>query len=586
MKLNPQINPLPADVIDKIAAGEVVERPAHMVKELLENSIDAGAFHITVEVGEGGRAVRIIDDGAGIPENELVAALERHTTSKISDFDDLARLKTFGFRGEALATIGSVSHLTLSSRPAGQENGYAVSCAFGKKEKVQPAAVNYGTVVNVSELFANVPARLKFLKSNASELAQIRYVVQAMALSHPQVEFSLKFNGELDCHYTKTDFALERARQVLQVKQFFRSEASVGNFNCSVLFASPDEVRGNSRGIWLFVQDRWVQDRGLQAAVMDAYRSLLMHGEYPNVVVYLKCEPAEVDVNVHPAKSQIRFRDSRAAFQCVHRALRAGLEDAPWGKRSVPAAETINSIPLGFTAPEFDSIVVKQKTFTSPVANYNPERLPGLGEVSALEKSGEASPNWSGLRLVGQVNSTYLVAESGSSLVLIDQHAAHERIYFERLLRNFKEGAVDIQSYLLPLLINIPAESIDALLSQAAEFRRLGIEIEQSGADSIAVRAAPAWISETALTDVLMKTAEEITDRGGSFAFEKNLNEVCARLACHSAIRAGQTLSLEEMQSLTSQMDTTKFSNYCPHGRPVMIELTWNKIERDFGRIV
>lgn len=579
-----EIKALPEDVIDKIAAGEVVEKPAHMVKELLENSLDAGANNIQIEVEDGGRNVRISDNGVGISSQQLTTALERHTTSKIRAFDDLSSLNSFGFRGEALATIGSVSRLEISSRPEKQKEGFGLKSEFGKKAKPIPSPVNQGTTVTVQELFANVPARLKFLKTPASEIAQIRNIVQAVALSHPEIEFTFKVNRQLDKHYPKAQSNLERAKQVLEVENLFSNQTELGSFRCEVLFGSPDLVKGNSKGIWIFVQNRFVQDRGLQAAVLDAYRSLLMHGEYPIVVVNLKCEPSEVDVNVHPTKSQVRFRDNRQAFQCVHRALRLGLESAPWGQRPIQNQENDleepeePAVPLSFSAKEFDTIQVKQKVSSTA------QRYQTSTPSSSVEDKNNGS--WGSCQLVGQVHSTYLVTQTDKALVLIDQHAAHERIYFERLMRDFKNGASDIQNYLLPLSISLPEHQVESLLSLRSDFLKLGIDIDQGGVDSIVIRAAPAWISESALEKTITKTADDIGEKGGSFALEKNLAEVCASLACHSAIRAGQTLSPEEMQALTHQMEEFAFSSYCPHGRPVAVEISWTKLERDFGRIV
>ncbi len=577
-----EIKALPEDVINKIAAGEVVEKPAHMVKELLENSLDAGASNIQIEVEDGGRNVRISDNGIGISSQQLMTALERHTTSKIRIFDDLSSLNSFGFRGEALATIGSVSRLEITSRPEKQKEGFGLKSEFGKKSKPIPSPVNPGTTVTVQELFANVPARLKFLKSPTSEVAQIRNIVQAVALSHPEIEFTFKVNRQLDRHYPKAKSNLERAKQVLEVENLFSNQTELGSFRCEVLFGSPDLVKGNSKGIWIFVQNRFVQDRGLQAAVLDAYRSLLMHGEYPIVVVNLKCEPSEVDVNVHPTKSQVRFRDSRQAFQCVHRALRFGLETAPWNQNFSPRyLPEEPAIPLSFSAKEFDTIQVKQKV-SSGSQSYESVTSPTLAE----SRNESRNKSWGSYHLIGQVHSTYLVTQTDNALVLIDQHAAHERIYFERLMRSFKSGANDIQNYLLPLSINLPAPQVENLLSLHNDFLKLGIDIDQGGVDSIVVRAAPAWISESALEKTIIKAADEMTERGGTFALEKKLADVCASLACHSAIRAGQTLSIEEMQSLTQQMEEFAFSSYCPHGRPVAVEIPWTKLERDFGRIV
>lgn len=578
-----QIHRLSDDVIDKIAAGEVVERPAHMVKELLENSLDALATHITVEIENGGRNVCVIDDGQGIAKEQLNPALGRHCTSKIQNFDDLWHLNSYGFRGEALATISSVSELTIGSRKSKDTQGFGLTSSFGRLGHVEPIALNSGTRVTVKNLFENVPARLKFMKSASAEVSQIRLVIQALALCHPRVEFTLKVEGKLDFVFPITNSLKLRAEQVLDMPVLFESSGSYGSYQCHALFSSPENVRGNTRGIWLFVQGRWIQDRGLQAAVLDAYRGLLMHGEYPVVAVFLTCDSQEVDVNVHPTKSQVRFRDSKSAFRAVHQTIRSGVEKTPWNMNST--YEPTNT--QGDKALS-DNIEVVYEPFNSENIIMTPqvEYLASPTQQMSLQQMETGSKEWTRLQLLGQARATYLLTESDNAFVFIDQHAAHERVLYERILQSWNAQPEDIQTFLLPLSISLREEQVEALLSLRGEFAKIGIELDQGGIDSVIVRMAPNWLSETALVKTLEKTAEELLNLGGSFALEKIRRDIAASLACHSAVRAGQVLGASEMSNLLEQMEEFAFSSYCPHGRPVSVEIPWSKLERDFGRIV
>jgi DNA mismatch repair protein MutL len=315
------IQVLSAEVINQIAAGEVVERPAHLVKELVENSLDAGSTVVQIDVNFGGKFIKISDNGHGIVKEDLALALQRHATSKIKKTNDLWNLSTYGFRGEALASVAAVSKLTL------QSNGFQIKSDFGLISDVMPSSVLAGTHLTVESLFENVPARLKFLKSDSSELAQIRNVIKALALAYPQVEFKLIENGKLDLFFKSNK---DRASQVLGLEKIYTQEFKNQNFTVKAYFSSPHDVQKTSKNIWIFAQKRWIQDRALQTAVMEAYRSLLMHGEYPHVVIDLECTPDVIDVNIHPTKSQVKFQDASEAFRSVHAAVRKGLETAPW----------------------------------------------------------------------------------------------------------------------------------------------------------------------------------------------------------------------------------------------------------------
>jgi DNA mismatch repair protein MutL len=659
------IHLLPSEVVDQIAAGEVVDRPAHLVKELVENAIDAGARSIEIEFDQGGRRVRVTDNGAGISPGDLKLALARHATSKISIADDLWHLGTFGFRGEALASIAAVSRMTLQSRPADVDSAHKVVSEFGRLSGPEPTGGNAGTTVLVEELFANVPARLKFLKSETAEVTQIKATLRALALANEDVEFRLRTKGKLESVWSQAPGFLDRAKQVLETSKLYENRFEYNGFQAHVVFASPHDVTGNARSILIFAQKRWVQDRGLQAAVIDAYRGLLMHGEYPIAIVRLQAPSGEVDVNIHPTKSQVKFRDNQAAFRAVNRCLREALERAPWLENDGDADASVSSgsfprtapasmadaiaqaaspapkklsvadltrpyegeIPstdpasaqgsfekspvhsIGrFEAPEFNAIVFKQKQDVVPgtVAGEGAhaegvERaLLANSEQAAREQSsfarrvagpatGERDASlgpWSRLQVLGQANLTYIVAQDKDRLVLVDQHAAHERVAYERLMRAWTGGQIDVQAMLIPLTVDLEPDSAEALMSIAGDLEKMGVAVDQIGPQSVALRSKPAMISDAAIARSLATLGRELAEKGGSFALEKKISDLCATMACHSVVRAGQALSVDQMKSLLQQMDEFPLSSFCPHGRPVSVDYPFHKLERDFGRIV
>ncbi len=678
------IRSLPSEVVDQIAAGEVVERPAHLVKELVENSIDAKASMIEVEFDQGGRRVRVTDNGAGIVEQELPLALARHATSKIREAADLWQLSSFGFRGEALASIAAVSRVTLTSRKNAETNLNAsnekmadsispseaqtaavasvvapaarVIGDFGKLGQVERAGGNPGTTILIEELFANVPARLKFLKSESAEAAQIKTVLRALALVHSQVEFRLKSAGKLLQVWTKSPCFRERVEQVLDTKPLFENRLESYGITVHAVFASPHDVAGNARQIWLFAQDRWIQDRGLQAAVMDAYRGLLMHGEFPIACIRVSCAPDEIDVNIHPTKSAVKFRDPQHAFRAVQRCLREGLERAPWlqssqnssPSQSAQSAHLSNGCsekatlvqsprgsgyapevaPLSFQEPEFDRTQYQKRDDHLALKGVTGfERTPGsqaapLGSpagadfehagaseasrVSGTPANSEGGTNdfvrtasraarevvrettsyWGRLQVLGQAHLTYILAETEDKLFLIDQHAAHERVAYERLMSAWQQGQIDQQKLLIPLTLEMEVESAEALANVAPDLARIGVELEGFGPGAVVVRALPVGIKEAALAESLVELGREIVEKGGGFALERKISDLCATMACHSVVRAGQALNLEQMKNLLRQMDESPLSSFCPHGRPVSIEYPFTKLERDFGRLV
>lgn len=659
-----RIQILPSDVIDQIAAGEVVERPAHLVKELVENAIDAGARAIEVEYDQGGRRVRVTDDGSGISPEDLPRAIARHGTSKIQAADDLWSLVSFGFRGEALASIGSVSRLSIQSRTAQETSSTRLVCEYGRVAPPEKTGGNPGTTVLVEELFTNVPARLKFLKSEAGENSQIKATLKALALANESVEFRIRTKGKVEDSWPAAASFLDRAQTIFGGVKLYSAVGEYGGSRAEIAFASPHDIGGNARGILIFVQGRWVQDKSLQAAVIDAYRGLLMHGEFPIAIVRLQVPAMDVDVNIHPTKSQVKFRDSQEAFRAVNRTLRSALEQAPWlahretaardealkvqeqmararsghvlsaqasegaapagdeppvRKMSIaeltrpysvdptaavagPAATT--GAPAGgglatapvhsvgrFDSPEFDTIQFKQKAdWQSPdvrAGARNEARaeaaIHDFAPIAPAKTAGTGA--WSRLQVLGQAHLTYILAQDEHRLVMVDQHAAHERIAYEKLMNAWMNGQAETQPLLIPVTLELEPDGAEALLAIAGELEKLGLQIDQNGPQSIAIRSVPLTIKEKSLMKALKELAGEIVEKGGGFALEKKISDLCATMACHSVVRAGQSLSTDQMRSLLQQMDEFPLSSFCPHGRPVSVDYPFAKLERDFGRI-
>jgi DNA mismatch repair protein MutL len=618
---------LPPEVVDQIAAGEVVERPAHLVKELVENSLDALATKVEIDVDLGGRKIKISDNGTGIYADDLPLVCARHATSKISQADDLWKLSTYGFRGEALASIASVSRLKLVSKKKGEAQAYVYENHFGVSQKPLVTGGEYGTIIEIEDLFSNVPARLKFLKSDAAEVSQIKNAVKALALAYPKVEFKFKQQGKVVFYYPADTDTYQRAKKVLEVKDLYRVENSYQNYRLELIYSSPHVTVGSSKQIWIFVENRWVNDKTIQSAIMGAYRSLLMHGEYPYIVIKISTPPGEVDVNIHPTKSQVKFTDSSFIFKWVHNALRAELEKAPWlGDLDLAAPRKVDmSAPnpsLFFKDQSFEQVQYSKKTFEAPtgmtssfsgissgissgIPNLAPhsassstlnsptslslDPLPWKSDSSASTEGAAQSPAtaafWSKLQVLGQTHLTYILAEGQNALFLIDQHAAHERVVFEKLISHWKKSDFEVQGFLFPLSIELSAEQVEAMVGLREDFLKMGVELDQAGPETILVNSAPSFISEKALSKSIVEFAHEISQDGGSFSFEKKVIDVFATMACHSVVRAGQALSVEQMQSLLQQMDEFSLSSYCPHGRNVFVEIPYSKIERDFGRL-
>lgn len=574
------IHQLEDQVINQIAAGEVVERPAHLLKELLENSIDADATKIVVEIRQNGRSVKVTDNGNGLDSEDLKKCLNRHTTSKIKNAQDLWALKTFGFRGEALSSISSVSKFAMRSQPRTQARALQVTSDFGTQSEPYEAATLEGTEVEVRDLFENTPARLKFLKAPAAEISQMKQVLKSVALSHPELEIKVLIDGELEFFWGPCSSRTERVAQVLGFKELRHVTFQDDVATLEIVFSEPKWAAKTSKNIWLFAQNRWIQDRSLQQAVLEGFRTFLMQGEFPQCVVWIDVDPAQIDVNVHPTKSVVKFQDPQSLFRRIYHVIHQNLNQ--------PKQMTMTTVqPTVFevrTAPPIQVQWPVEKTQLKKVDfNVVSKPLEVFRPQDSVEPVCETG-FWSGLQVIGQVHMTYILAQNQKSVYLIDQHAAHERIAFEKLWAGWRQGKIEVQQLLMPITVDLDPETVGPVCELKEEFQRLGLSFEQSGPQSVAVFALPSIVKDHAVPGVFLKTAAKIKEQSVSFEFEKILSDLFATMACHSVIRAGHAMSVEEMKNLLAEMDCFPGSSYCPHGRPVAIDWGFDFIEKEFGR--
>jgi DNA mismatch repair protein MutL len=583
------IHILPPEVASQIAAGEVVERPASVVKELVENALDAGARTITVTVRDAGRTlVEVADDGAGIPSQEVARAVERHATSKLDSAEDLFHVVTLGFRGEALAAIGSVSRLTLTSRAADSPTGARVRVDGGAAGKVEQAGVPVGTVVRVEGLFYNVPARLKFLKQDNTERRQIDALVTRYALAYPEVRFKLSDGGSTALQTAgdgdrrtilATLYGVDVAKQILEV---LAEEAGVSLTG----FISPVSLtRSNRKDITFFVNGRWIQDTALTTALIQAYHTLLMVGRYPLAALFIQVPPEDVDVNVHPAKAEVRFRNPDRLFSLVQRSTRRALlayspvqQLAPtlWGSRAMDDRLQTDGVGLDWAMAQ-----ETQAGDSGALTMQRPGAETARGEPVVDRQS--SLVNLPLLRLVGQIGATYLVAEGPDGLYLIDQHAAHERVLFEKLLRQRERKMLSSQALLSPQVVQLPPAQADLLQAQLGVLETFGFQVEPFGPNAFQVRAMPALFGgaePAAALRALVEDFEEDETPLQSAVEAKIAGRVCKRLA----VKAGMALSPEEQRALLTDLENCESPRTCPHGRPTMIHLSVDLLERQFGR--
>ena len=587
---------LSPEVASQIAAGEVIERPASVVKELLENALDAGARSIVITIVEAGKKlIEVVDDGSGIPSQELELAVSRHATSKLARADELFSISTLGFRGEALASIGSVSRMTVTSRVQNEQEGARLRVEGGIAGKLTKVGTTVGTTVRVEDLFYNVPARLKFLKSDTTERRATDVLVTRYALAYPEKRFKLS-DGKNDVLQTSGDgdrrsilaalYGVDVAKQMLEVMSEEEGLRLTG-------FISPTSLtRSNRREITFFINGRWVHDVSLNTALLQAYHTLLMVGRYPLTALFLEIPPDEVDVNVHPAKAEVRFRNQDKIFSFVQRSARKALlayspvpNVAPslWGTARTIPSEQPRHTGLDWKIGHDEELFVSGSSSSS---NVDPEVSAPAPQLSVTPVPSALSPQLSSiplLRLVGQIGAAYLVAEGPDGLYLVDQHAAHERVLFEKLMTQHALKNIPSQALLTPAVVTLPPPSANLLLAQLPLLKHFGFDVEEFGPNTFQVRAMPALFMGSDPGAALRALVEDFEEDESPLQNELEA-KLAARVCKRMAVKAGQALSNEEQRALLIDLEACDSPRTCPHGRPTMIHLSVDMLERQFGR--
>ncbi len=602
---------LPPDLVNRIAAGEVIERPASAVKELVENAIDAGARRIEVALRDGGKSfISVTDDGAGMDRDELALAVERHATSKLPD-DDLVHIATLGFRGEALPSMGAVARLTLTSRKAGVAEAWSLGLDGGIKGRPQPAALAEGTRVELRDLFFATPARLKFLKQARTESGHAQDIIARLAMAHPQIAFVLTDDDRtlLRLAAQSSDLlgdpaAARLARLGALIGRDFADNAVTVDAQREGLHLTghaglPTFNRPTASAQYLFVNGRPVRDRLLQGAVRGAYQDFLARDRHPAVALFLEIPPEEVDVNVHPAKAEVRFRDAALVRGLIVGALRHALGEAGHRASTTVAGATLTSFRPGDGAMRGwpgrggaafvpRGLAEQAATAFAPFPmSEGATALAGIEALSAPPPRAEAErePGRFPLGVArAQLHETYILAQTADGIVIVDQHAAHERIVYERMKQALADGGVARQGLLIPEVVELGDQAAERLAARAGELSELGLVLEAFGSGAVVVREVPALLGQADVQGLVKDLADEIAELGGALSLKERLGEVCGTMACHGSVRAGRRLAPAEMDALLRQMEATPHSGQCNHGRPTYVELKLADIERLFGR--
>lgn len=589
----PRIIQLPVSVITKIAAGEVIERPASVIKELLENSVDAGSTRIEIDLEQGGtELIRVVDDGHGIDPDDLPLAFSSHATSKLKNADDLFQIGTMGFRGEALASIGGVSRVTLQSRAAGRADGAEITCIGGELSAVRPWNGSPGTRLDARHLFFNTPVRKKFLKTHSTELGHITETVQRIALAHPHLHLVLRHNERLVQEVPASAGLLDRIALFFgpEVRdKLYPINADQGPVNLTGWIADPSCERGNAKLQYLFLNGRWIRDRSLGHALQEAYRGLLMTGRYAVAFLFITMPPDHVDVNVHPTKSEVRFRDSQAIYHLVRAALKHKLSDlnlvprlhVPPESSAANASfrrepQTSTDAPTMFPSPRADISVNTPAPWDQNGRETQPTPLPD---------SRYPIPDTRSSSRAIQIHDSYLVVETPTGMLVIDQHALHERILFEQLRRRIRDGQLEVQRLLIPEPIDLPADQAACVLEAKDELRGLGLEVEDFGGGTILLGSYPALLSRVTPTDIFKSVLDGLMNRERTPSKEQMLHLLLATMACKAAVKAGDPLTSEEITYLMELRDLAEDSHHCPHGRPTSLQFSKNELEKQFRRI-
>ena len=577
------IKKLPDNLINQIAAGEVIERPSSALKELIENSIDAGASKISISLSEGGKTlIEVIDDGMGMNLHDLKMCLERHATSKIND-GDLVHINSLGFRGEALPSIGSIANLVIESYDKLKDEAWQISIINNKKN-IEPSLIRFGTKVTITDLFLKVPARLKFMKTNATEIRYCKEVVKHLAMSHPKISFSLTIDSKRIFNWEKSEKAdfegtKNRLYQVMG-EDFIKSSVSVHIERDGLILAGmvgmPTLNRNTGREQYLFVNNRPVKDRNLIGALRGAYKGLIEHNRFPVAVLFLDILSQDVDINVHPAKVEVRFKDSGKVRSIIVSGVRKALEKAGLN-----------------TASEISNALIDKMSFDEKVINDNSNNI-NLQNINLPPSSRFAenidSESFNNQRTyplgsaIAQAHGTYIISETENGLILIDQHAAHERIVLEKIREGFLNSNIQKQILLIPEVVELSGDHFEVIIKYKDSLIKLGLVIEEFDNNAIVIREHPAILDKVNFSILIKDIAEEIIDFGSEFVLSERLDNICGNMACHSSIRSGRLLLTSEMNALLREMEVTPNSSQCNHGRPTFIKLSVTDIEKLFGR--
>ncbi|MCD6034781.1 MAG: mutL [Rickettsiales bacterium] len=605
----PVIRILPNTIVNRIAAGEVIERPASAVKELVENAIDAGSNSIAVSMRNGGRNyISITDDGCGMGKEELELAVERHATSKISDDNNLLNITHLGFRGEALPSIGSVSRMTITSRKEGEDDAWAIDITGGEKSIPAPASLAKGTKVEVRDLFFATPARLKFLKTERTEVQHALDMVQRLAMAHPELSFRFEADNRvmLDTRAGGIEDALAKRLEDTMGKEFMDNAVPVSGERGGMIihgFAGiPTYNRGTAAGQYLFVNGRPVRDRALMGAIRGAYQDFLARDRHPVLALFLEIPMEQVDVNVHPAKAEVRFRDGEQVRGMIVRGLKDAIGGAGHRASTTVARDALKvitpSIPAQPRMPLFSAPVpMMMQTAQERVQHdYTPmpmrERvapvslapLPSARVIEQAEAAEAAEADYPLGVAKGQVHDTYIIAQNANGIVIVDQHAAHERLVYERMKEAIAVSGIARQRLLIPEIVELSLASAERLLERKEEFRELGLVIEPFGEEAVVVQEIPALLGDSDVKGLIKALCDDLEEFGEALALKEKLEHICGTIACHGSVRAGRKLNAHEMNALLRQMEVTPHSGQCNHGRPTYVELKLSDIERLFGR--
>jgi DNA mismatch repair protein MutL len=584
-----KIHRLPDDLANQIAAGEVVERPASVIKELVENSLDAGARRIVIAVEYGGKKlIRVEDDGEGMALEDARLAIERHATSKIRRSDDLARIATLGFRGEALPSIASVSHFILRSRARGTQSGTEVRVNGGTVASVMEVGMPEGTAIEVADVFYNLPARRKFLKSDGAESAQVSRIVTQLALCYPEVGFTLTSAGRKLLQVPPVATLRDRLYQLYgdrsDLVDVRRASGDVRLVGYIAALAEQGPTRGPQN---VFINRRIVRDRTIAHAIIDAYSVASIKERSPEVHLFIEMPPDTVDVNVHPTKAEVRFRDQSFIHELVRRALADALGSGPAPALQLSSPFASEPRPATLPLPHAYSAVFPSRWTVGAGAPTSETAFAPTSDSSVAPTiEGSVAPTGiKPLMPLGQFRDTFIIAVDEDGIAIIDQHVAHERVLFERITERLTSGRLESQRLLEPMLVEMSAAGRQALVAHAAELERLGFEVEEFGGDSLRVSAFPALLTREHCEVAVRALAEDLEGLDRASKVEDALKRIAATMACHAAVKANDSLTMEKMAHILEELRRTAYSTICPHGRPVMLRLTRREVEKNFQRI-